>query len=56
MNKENNTNQKKYCMCNVLFKGLEKDKVYRLYESIDYMSNIEFRARYIINNGEKVVK
>lgn len=26
MNKENNINQKKYCMCNVLFKGLEKTK------------------------------
>ena len=55
MNKENNTHQKtKYCMCNVLFKGLEKDKVYILHESVDHMSNIEFCARYIINNGEKI--
>lgn len=55
MYKENNTNQKaKYCMCNVLFKGLEKDKVYRLHESIDHISGIEFHDRYIMNNGEKI--
>lgn len=55
MDKENNISETKYqyCICNVLFKGFDKDKVYILHESIDHISGIEFHDRYIMNNGEK---
>lgn len=57
MDKENNTYQKtkyEYCMCDILFKGLEKDKVYRMYESDNYISGIRFHDRYVINNGKEI--
>lgn len=57
MDKENNTYQKtkyEYCMCDILFKGLEKDKVYRMYESDNYISGIRFHDRYVVNNEKKI--
>ena len=57
MDKENNIYQKtkyEYCMCNILFKGLEKDKVYRMYKSSHYKSGIKFPDIYVINNGKNI--
>ena len=58
MCKENNIYQKtkyEYCMCDVLFKGLEKDKVYRMYERVNYVDcYAEFPNIYVINNGKNI--
>ena len=61
MYKENNIYQKtkyQYCMCDVLFKGLEKDKVYRMYERVNYVDCCtEFHDKYdkyVIKNGKEI--
>lgn len=57
MDKENNIYEKtkyEYGICNVLYKNLEKDKVYRIEERIYYRYDIKFKDTYIINNEKEI--
>lgn len=57
MDKENNIYEKtkyEYGICNVLYKNLEKDKVYRIEERIYYRYDIKFKDTYIIDNEKEI--
>lgn len=57
MDKENNIYEKtkyEYGICNVLYKNLEKDKVYRIEGRIYYRYDIKFKDTYIIDNEKEI--